>query len=545
MSTEGDGDPLEAGGTPGWDPGIVLEALLSGTPVGIAFLDHALRFRYVNAALAAMSGLRAEVHHGRALGEVLPPKLARAVEPLLRRVLETQEPVLDHAIPGGASGLPGRRDWLATFHPVRASDGTLLGVGVTVRDVTADRAVERRRRATELDAVAGRARAEAAWRESEERYRLLVEGCPDAIWINRGGRIVYANRAALHLLGATRPDEVLGLTPFDLILPDYHSSLRARIRRLIEEGEPTVPLALERVVRRDGTVRDVEIAASAFMDHGVRSIQVVLRDVTERQRAEEALRRAHDELEVRVAERTASLAEAYRRLQEAEQLKADLTNMVVHDLKNPVNGIAMMVALALRKGQELPEGQRSYLLQVERSCREMMRLIQNLLEISKIEEGKMPVAREPIVLAAVADEVAAEYAPVAEQMGRRLDVHVDTALPHATGDRMLLKRVLVNLVVNALRHSGSSEVRVEAAPDAGAGEITIRVIDEGRGIPDEAQAYVFEKFRSVRGDPGADTGLGLPFCKLAVERMGGRIALRSAPGQGTEFAVTLPLEGST
>ena len=98
--------------------------------------------------------------------------------------------------------------------------------------------------------------------------------------------------------------------------------------------------------------------------------------------------------------------------------------MVVHDLKNPVNGIAMMVQLALRKGGDLPETQRGYLLQIERTCREMMRLIQNLLEISKIEEGKMPVAREPIVLAEVVDEVAREYAPVAEQAGRRPAVAV-------------------------------------------------------------------------------------------------------------------------
>src|SRR5215470_9411468 len=146
---------------------------------------------------------------------------------------------------------------------------------------------------------------------------------------------------------------------------------------------------------------------------------------------------------------------------EVERLKDDLTSMVVHDLKNPVNGIAMMVQLALRKGEDLPESQRNYLLQIERTCREMMRLIQNLLEISKIEEGKMPVAREPIVLAELVDEVAVEYMPVAEQTGRKLTIAVSTELPPAVGDRALLKRVLVNLVVNALRHSGSTVVKIE------------------------------------------------------------------------------------
>jgi signal transduction histidine kinase len=227
---------------------------------------------------------------------------------------------------------------------------------------------------------------------------------------------------------------------------------------------------------------------------------------------------------------------------EVERLKDDLTNMVVHDLKNPVNGIAMMVQLALRKGSELPETHRNYLFQIERTCREMMRLIQNLLEISKIEEGKMPVARELVVLAEVVDEVGREYGPVAEQAGRRLRIDVPTDLPPAIGDRALLKRVVVNLVVNALRHSGSSEVLVEGRAESG--EVATTVTDYGHGIAADEQGRVFEKFRTIRrspsGDPAGDTGLGLPFCKLAIERMGGRISLASTPGVSTAFTVSLP-----
>jgi signal transduction histidine kinase len=247
-------------------------------------------------------------------------------------------------------------------------------------------------------------------------------------------------------------------------------------------------------------------------------------------------------------ERAARVAEdALTARARLERVKDDLANMVVHDLKNPVNGILMMTQLALRKAAGLPDAQRSYLLQIERTCREMMRLIQNLLEISKIEEGKMPVAHEPIVLAEVVDEVLREYAPVAEQAGRRLRIDVATDLPPVVGDRALLKRVLVNLVVNALRHSGSDRVLVEGRRLGG--QVMINVIDYGHGIPPEEQALVFEKFRAVRrspsDDPGGDTGLGLPFCKLAVERMGGRITLASTVGVSTAFTVALPaLEGS-
>jgi len=242
-------------------------------------------------------------------------------------------------------------------------------------------------------------------------------------------------------------------------------------------------------------------------------------------------------------ERAAAVAEeALRAHAEVERARDDLSRMVVHDLKNPVSGIAMLTQLALRKGQDLPEAHRGYLLQIDRTCREMMRLIQNLLEIGKIEEDRMPVLQEAVVVADVADEIVDEYAAVAEQGQRTLRTHVPRDLPPVMADRWLLRRVLTNLLVNAIRHSGG-DVTLDAAPGPAPGEITLRVTDSGRGIAPEDQALIFEKFRSGRrsavDDPAMDTGLGLPFCKLAVERMGGRITLASQPGE-TVFAVTLP-----
>jgi signal transduction histidine kinase len=243
-------------------------------------------------------------------------------------------------------------------------------------------------------------------------------------------------------------------------------------------------------------------------------------------------------------ERAAQVAEeALRAHAEVERAKDDLNRMVVHDLKNPVSGIAMLAQLALRKGPDLPEAHRGYLRQIDRTCREMMRLIQNLLEIAKIEEERMPVVREPMSLADVADEIVEEYAAVAEQSQQAVRTHVRRDLPPVFADRWLLRRVLANLVVNAIRHSGSRDVRVDAAEGPHPGEVTLLVADSGHGIAVEDQAGVFEKFRSggrsAVDDPAKDTGLGLAFCKLAVERMGGRIALTSGPGE-TVFAVTLP-----
>jgi protein-histidine pros-kinase len=287
--------------------------------------------------------------------------------------------------------------------------------------------------------------------------------------------------------------------------------------------------------RKDGSEFPVEISLSPL--ETPTGIQVVsaIRDVTHRREIESEQQRLLD-----VAERACGQAEAALQARDqAERLKDDLTNMVVHDLKNPVNGITMVVRLLLRKGS-LSETQQKNLSQIERTCCELLRLIGNVLEIAKIEAGQMPVATERVLLAELVDEVAAEYGPVATDVGRRLTVAVGTDLPPAVADQALLKRVLVNLVANALRHSGSTEVRIDAVPESERAEITLRVVDAGHGIPEDEQALIFEKFRTMRGDATGDTGLGLPFCKLAVERMGGRIALRSAVGAGTAFTVTLP-----
>jgi signal transduction histidine kinase len=246
-------------------------------------------------------------------------------------------------------------------------------------------------------------------------------------------------------------------------------------------------------------------------------------------------------------ERAASLAEEALEARAAtERLKEELSAMVVHDLKNPVNGILMMVQLALRKGADLSEAHRGYLRQIDLTGREMMRLIQNLLEISKIEEGKMPITIEAVVLAEVVDEVLPEHETLATLAGRRLAVDVATTLPPVAADRALLRRVLANLVGNAVRHSGSPVVYVAARPDSDGSHVLLAVRDEGRGIPVEQQARIFEKFaslpRSPADEPFRDTGLGLPFCKLAIAEMGGDLTLESEPHQGSVFTVTLPVQ---
>jgi PAS domain S-box-containing protein len=223
-----------------------------GRPVDYRFLE-------VNPAFEKLTGLKRSELVGRRVLEVLPLTEAYWLENYGRVALTGESTHFENY-----SAELGR--WYEAF----AYQSARGQFAVIFTDITA------------------RKRAEEALRASEEQYRRLVELSPEAIYVNRDNRIELVNSAALRLVGAISEDQILGKSPFDLFHPDFHPIVRERIRTLLEGR--SVPLIEEKIVRLDGTDRDVEVAASFFDDERGRAIQVILRDITERKRAEERIR---------------------------------------------------------------------------------------------------------------------------------------------------------------------------------------------------------------------------------------------------------------
>jgi len=243
------------------------------------------------------------------------------------------------------------------------------------------------------------------------------------------------------------------------------------------------------------------------------------------------------------------LAQEYRRMAEVaeraladkaqvEQTKAELTGMIVHDLKGPLGGILAVAQLALRRRDEHGPSARHF-EQIQRSARDLMRMIENLLEIDQMREGRLELRLEPVDVGGLLAECCAEYHAAAEMAGQSIVVDADR-VPIVVTDRWLLRRVLNNLVVNAIRHSESGRIDLQARLEGD--HVHVGVRDSGRGIPLEEQARLFAPASRVQGSHRDDTGLGLVFCKMAVERMGGTIGVESVPGAGATFTVTLPVE---
>jgi signal transduction histidine kinase len=223
-----------------------------------------------------------------------------------------------------------------------------------------------------------------------------------------------------------------------------------------------------------------------------------------------------------------------------ERAKQTLIDMMVHDIRNPVSGIRLTAQLLLRHQDEMSSAQTPRVQRIEQAAGDVLRMIQNILEISKLEAGMLAAELDDFIIGDVLRESVEEARPHIEAAKVTVRIDAPPTSLRVRADRTLTRRILQNLLSNAIRHSHAREIRLSAV--ARADTALVGVADQGAGIPNEYHALIFERFRHFdRGTPAhSDTGLGLPFCKMAVEQMGGVIWVESREGLGATFYFTLP-----
>jgi two-component system, sensor histidine kinase and response regulator len=305
-----------------------------------------------------------------------------------------------------------------------------------------------------------------------------------------------------------------------------------------------------------------EVCRRIKRDPRTKSIPVIfvtaLNDTTDRVKAIEAggddfLTKPHNRLVLGARVRsllklkaaTNSLEDALRKLREVEKMRDDLMKMIVHDLKTPLTSVLATMEM-LNDGDfgQLNDEQRKMLADAEGKAEDLLALIGDLLEVSRIEESTISLDLEPIAPAALLEEIAHEWAIRFQQEKASVTVDVTDDAPVFSADKALLKRVLGNLVQNSLTHSATAiKLQLSARRDGDA--ILFTVADNGPGIPLEYHDLIFRKFERVKNPNIPRTrssGLGLAFCKLVIDAHGGRIWVQSAgEGKGSAFHFSLPV----
>jgi len=228
-----------------------------------------------------------------------------------------------------------------------------------------------------------------------------------------------------------------------------------------------------------------------------------------------------------------------------DKLRHDLTHTMVHDLRNPLTAISNgLYLLKLNATGTLSADQNDLLDITLRSTKRMISMVNAILDISRLESGLMPLRREPSSLIKMVAETLALQATLAKEKNLRLETEISPILPEAFADESLIQRVLQNLIGNAIKFTPvEGEIRVRAQGDStDSTKLVVEVANSGPGIPPELKGRLFEKFVTGSQEERG-SGLGLAFCKLAVEAHGGRIWVESEPGQGAAFMFTLPMAG--
>jgi len=226
-----------------------------------------------------------------------------------------------------------------------------------------------------------------------------------------------------------------------------------------------------------------------------------------------------------------------------EMLRRDLARVTVHDLRNPLNVVAAGLDVLAGAGPGAMDPSLANFVQLARaSCHRALDLVNTILQVSQLESGRMPLNRRPVQAARLIADVTQGMSLLARENELSLEVRVPTSLPVVWADEALLRRVLENLAGNAIKFTPpGGRVIVAARPVGDA--LLIQISDTGPGIPPELEGRLFEKFSSGPG-PQQGTGLGLAFCRLAVEAHGGRIWIEDSSPQGTSVHCTIPLRDS-
>lgn len=367
-----------------------------------------------------------------------------------------------------------------------------------------------------------------------------LEAIPDLLFeVDREGHYLDWRASRQDLL-VVPPEQLLGRRIHDVLPPAAVETILAALETAARQGSAfgaqiCLPLA------QGETWFELSMARKrASPGEGERFI-VLSRDITERKQHEQALARHADDLEAEVQARSQELVMAKEQAEAGSRAKGEFLSRMSHELRTPMNAILGFAQL-LDMSRRLPQPEHSYVHEVLQAGRHLLNLINDVLDLTRVESGTLALSSEAVSVAATADEVLALMAPLAEAQNVQVHQHVP-ADAQVLADRLRLKQVLLNLVSNAIKyHRPGGQVWLELGRAAKAGHWRVQVRDDGPGIPKDRQGGLFQPFNRLGAEQGPieGTGIGLSLSRRLVEWMHGEMGVVSDAGHGACFWLELP-----
>jgi len=500
----------------------LLSAIVENEPECVKLLDANGRLLRMNQAGLDMIEAESESQVvGRPVTGIIMPKYREAFTELGRKVFNGESGTLEFEI----KGLKGGRRWLETHAvPLRDGEGKITRLLGVTRDITA------------------RKHAEAQLAESEARARQIIENAPDAMLVvDSNGRILELNGRAKALFGYARI-ELAGL-PVEVLVPENARSRHGHDRENYMRHPEPRPMGRSKDLfarRKDGTQFPVEISLAPLQTGSGTQVIVSVVDISERKAMEAELRSHRDHLEELVTARTGELVAARNEAERLAQAKSEFLANMSHEIRTPLNAVLGLARIGARDAAGPEQNTFGRILD---AGEHLLGVINDILDYSKIEAGKLGVVSRPFRLASVLANAASFVAGAAKEKGLSCTVDHAPDLPEwVSGDDQRLQQILVNLLSNAVKFTERGEVRLRVAREGAF--IYFKVIDSGIGLSEVQLGRLFKPFEQADGSTTrkyGGTGLGLAISRNLANLMGGDITVESAPGAGSSFTLRLPL----
>ncbi|WP_458120483.1 MHYT domain-containing protein [Paenibacillus sp. Z6-24] len=366
---------------------------------------------------------------------------------------------------------------------------------------------------------------------NQRRYDSIFEHNPDVVLLfSRSGELLRANPAAEKIIGYST-SHLKGLSFADMITGPYIDIVRSCFMDALEGISHTIEVTIR---HQDGRELWLSTTMVPWLENdGIKDIYTISKDITSRKQAE------HDLLQTK------------QELEEALRVKSDFLAMISHELRTPLNGVLGMSDVLME--MDLDEEQKEFVGHIHHSGTVLLHVINEVLDYSKLEAGKMNLVQEPLSIRLLLEETAGLFTTQARQKNLYIHLASEEAIPDMVlGDEQRIRQVLINLISNAIKFTfeGGIHIRVQAAPDPAASadepiwHFNFTVEDTGIGINEQDQRNLFQPFYQIDSRISRmyeGTGLGLAICKNLIELMGGEISVHSVEGTGSQFYFVIPM----